>query len=231
MSKIVAFQATCPRCEHTWEDQCFSSFNAERLPHLLDAVLYGTFEEASCASCGLSFQLEHEMLFSWLPRRLWIVMFPPEALFDFAHLEREVLRTFEEVVSGTPEEFKPLVDSIQPQIVFGQRQLAEAVRANQHNLPPAHLECAKLALLRDHIEELMPLGPLNLTYEGLEAPGQTLRFKAWSLQGGGLLGELRAERSFMAQLEAQEGELRASYPALFERPFVNVLRYIVPEPS
>lgn len=230
MSKITALELRCPACDHTWDGEGFASFNAERLPHLLDDILQHTFEQVECPSCRASFQPEHDMLFSWLPRRLWIVMIPPDGLLDFQRLEQDVARTFREVIATTPGEFMPLVDQLQPQLVFGQRQLAEAVRANQHNLPPALLECAKLALLRDHLAELLPLGPLYLTYEGLEAPGHTLRFAARRLQDGAQLGELRAERALMAQLAAQEDTLRERYPELFALPFANALRYLLAAP-
>lgn len=229
MSKISALELRCPACDHPFEGEVFSSFNAERLPHLLDAILHGLFEQATCPVCKARFQPEHDMLFSWLPQRLWIVMIPPEHLPDFARLEGEIARTFEEVFATTPEEFKPLLDAVQPRLVFGQHQLAEAVRAQREGIHPALLECAKLAVLRDNLEELLPRGPSYLTFEGLAMPGTLLNLSAWSFVDGAKIASFQLDRALLHDLHRQEEALREAYPALFERPFVSALRYLVPE--
>lgn len=226
MSKILPQPAVCLTCGHAEDAVLYESLNAERLPHLLDAIEAGDFERQTCAACGASFQPEHKMLFSWLPRRLWVVMLPPQTDSPLPLLEDGLLDLFAREFAHVPAPVQPLVAATRPRLVFGQAQLTEAVRVARANLPPELVECAKLEIQRRLLPSLLPYGPTALAFEGQRPDDGALTFRVLRLRDGAVVDRATLPRAALAELAEHEAAYRARYPDLFARPYVNTLRYL-----
>jgi hypothetical protein len=226
MSKILPSDIACPACGHVWNAILFESVNATRLLHVPDQILDGSFELQRCERCGVSFQPEHQMLYSDLPRRLWVVMLPPSDPTPLEQAEDEVSRVFLESFSSAPTILREHLRGVRPRMVYGHRQLAECLRVERAGIPAPLVECAKLLAMRSALQEVMALGPLDFVFEGIVHEGQDARFLARSKAEGRDVGQVHVPMSALYELAEQEDDYKARYPALFQRPYVNLGRML-----
>jgi hypothetical protein len=133
MSTPTIETVTCPDCGKRWTQRLYRSLNAERVPERTREILEGTFEVLRCGDCYCEFQPEHTMLYVDMARDVWIVMYPEESRPNHAQIERAVLGTFERT-AGAAQAWFARRQRHPPRLVFGQAELAEAVRALESGL-------------------------------------------------------------------------------------------------
>ena len=80
MSLFQTEEVACPSCGEKVNFDVVYSVNADRRPDLREAVLDGTFQEATCANCDKSFRLAPELSYLDVARRQWILVQPFEQL-------------------------------------------------------------------------------------------------------------------------------------------------------
>ena len=225
MSQLVPGVVACPKCSASWSVALFQSVDADTIQAQVDAILDDQFERQWCGGCGWSFRPEHPLLFVSHARRLWVVMQPLAERAQFASLENDV----EDIVTDQFDQATPLIAerlaSVQPRLVFGQHMLTEVVRATWAGIDARLLECAKLLTIRRNLPQLMPHGPFELCFERFDGDAPTCAIRA--LPGGERLGELAMAPDILAEAGAAQGELRARFPDLFERPYVSASRYLL----
>jgi len=219
----------CPRCGAASEHGFVASFNADRLVHRVDEILTGAFERVRCGSCGVTFQLEHRMLYAHATAGLWVAMYPCGERIHADEIEPSVRAIFERRLVDVPAFPVPAIRGTVTRVVFGLHALAEAIRAA--GVDASALECLKLELLRDHESMLVAAGAGELCYEGEAA--HVLRFGLYRLDGI-RLGEMTAGRGRLDEIAADHARWRDEYPDLFIGLYVSALRYcdvLAPQPQ
>ncbi len=226
MSKIRTTELCCPACGHLWQAILFDSVNATRLLHVTDQILDGTFERERCPECEEALQPEHDLLYSDLARGLWVVMRPPATREALERIEETVPSVFGATCDSAPPIVRAHLTDVIPRLVFGQRELRECLTVERLGVPAALVECAKLRMFRELLPELATLGPTHLLSEGVVHDGADARFVAIRAAVGGPAGVVHLPMTALGELAEKESEYRARYPALFERPYVSMRRYM-----
>ena len=96
MSTTGAQRIQCPACRHEQPVILVESANVERSPAWRERVIDGTFMSFPCGGCTMRIVVERELLYSDLPRGLFIGVFPRERrdrAGDCARLFEEAFRT------------------------------------------------------------------------------------------------------------------------------------------
>lgn len=225
MSKVTADLVACPKCSARWPFGRFESFNADSLGDQVDDILTGQFERIQC-TCGHSFQPEHPMLFTSFERRLWIVMHPPVERRYYGEIEGEVERILLEAYHSATPAVQRGLEGLRPQLVFGHRMLAEALRLSLTELDPAMVELAKLLWIRASVTVLMSNPPFELVFQG-RTPEGGLRCHLHDVVTGDFLGEALLGVELLLQAAAMRPELEDEYQALFVRPYISISRFLL----
>ena len=225
MSKVTADLVRCPKCSAEWPFGRFESFNADSLGDQVDDILTGQFERIQC-TCGHSFQPKHPMLFTSFERKLWIVMHPPAERRYYAEIETEVEKILREAFDSATPAVQRGLDGIRPQLVFGHRMLAEALRLSLVELEPAVVELAKLLWFRSSVQVLMAHPPFELVFQGRAHDG-ALRCYLHDVVTGAFLGEASLPASLLSEAMAMPEELRDEYAELFQRPYISISRFLL----
>lgn len=226
MSKIRPTELRCPACGHLWQAILFDSVNATRLLQVTDQILDGTFEREQCSKCAFAFQPEHDLLYSDLVRGLWVVMRPSVDRDDLSAVEETILRVFTDSFAAAPALVQSHLSAARPRLVFGHRELRECLAIERSGVPAPLVECAKLQIVRALLPELAPLGGARLLFEDIVHDGTDARFVVLGDSDGASPGLVRLPMSALYELAEQEDDYRARYPALFERPYVSIRRYL-----
>lgn len=224
MSRVTADLVTCEQCSAQHPVRRYDSFNADSLGEQVDDIINGTFERISCG-CGHSFQPEHPMLFTSFERKLWIVMHPPAERRFYAEIERDAEAILEEAYHGAAAAVQRGLEGIRPQLVFGHRMLAEALRISLTDYEPALVECAKLLWFRDSLPIVMAHPPFELVVQGLTHDGG-LRCRLHDVVRGAALGEQVIPAGYLRQAEGGRAHLEDEYQALFTRPYISICRFL-----
>ena len=228
MSTILNIPISCPRCANVFVAPIADSVGANRAPHLLDAVLDGTFHRFPCTACGFEIQVEKEILFTDFVRGHWIGVFPPADEPRFEECGDMVSDTFEEALL---DKAPPLVATWAPKfkirVVFGVPDLREKLLAWHNDLDDRAVELLKIDLLADR-PELVARGVCALRLDGVIAEDGSLAFVSRSLPDGTICPPcgFLVPREVYDAVEKALPELQGAYQDLFASPYVNALRYL-----
>jgi hypothetical protein len=214
MSRVLPQRVACPSCAHAQPALLYDSLQASLLPHERDAVLARRFELQRCAACDHLFQPEHRLLYTDLPRNLWVVMLPPAERSHALTWERDITQTFRLELDAAPLALEDALGRVSPRLVFGHSALTELAFCAHAGLDTTALECAKILYFKDNLQDLMDLGPCALRLESITSAG-ALRCRVDDLQGRGLGQTRDLPASLLAQAQALEDLFRQRHPRLW----------------
>jgi hypothetical protein len=222
MSTPTIDTVTCPDCGKQWTQRLYWSVNAERVPERTREILEGTFEALRCCDCNCAFQPEHEMLYVDMARDVWIVMYPEDSRRHHVPIERAVMESFHRNAGAAPA-WLSSGSRRWPRLVFGQVELAEAVRVLASGLEPALLEVLKVGVVRSQDRLLAEHGGAHLVFEDVSAGH--IRFGVRRRVAARRVTEVPV--SFDAYLRVAAGRERYEerFPELFRGAFVSASRY------
>jgi hypothetical protein len=130
VSTFSEIPITCPHCRHTRERSVAVSVNAERSPHLREAILDGSFQAISCESCRGEFVIGHPFLYVDFPRKQWFMCHRPGQESACAQLEQDAQRDFSVVAQNARDAgVGEIMEGIQVEVVFGLLELRERLLA------------------------------------------------------------------------------------------------------
>jgi hypothetical protein len=221
MSTPTIDAVTCPDCGNRWTQRLYRSVNAERVPERTREILAGTFEAQRCGDCHGEFQPEHTMLYVDMAHDVWIVMYPEDSRRHHVQIERAVMESFHRNAGAAPA-WLSSGSRRWPRLVFGQVELAEAVRVLASGLEPALLEVLKVGVARSQDRLLTGHGGAHLVFEDVSAGH--IRFGVRRSLAVRRLAEVPV--SFDAYLRVAAGRERyeARFPDLFRGAFVSASR-------
>lgn len=228
MSRYFLDTVACPHCGHDQEIRAYVSVNANRMRSVTDRILDGSWERETCEACGGTFALDHRMLFTDLPQGRWIVRHPWAARDRFAALEEEAHRVFQlEYLERPPDYVREQARHVAPRICFGRGELIEKLTLWRADMDDRALESCKLVLLRNHLDQLFPLGPTELQLTA--ATPDRLEFLVVSLNSGTALDRFAAPLDEYRRVADDLDAFRTAFPELFDHAYVNASRYLEQE--
>jgi hypothetical protein len=222
MSTPTIDTVTCPDCGKRWTQRLYRSVNAERVPERTREILEGTFEALRCGDCNCEFQPEHKMLYVDMTRDVWIVMYPEDSRRHHVQIERAVMESFHHHAGAAPEWLSP-GGRRWPRLVFGQVELAEAVRVLASGLEPALLEVLKVGVVRSQDRLLTAHGEAHLVFEDVSAGH--IRFGVRRRVAARRVAEVPVSFDAYLRVAAGRDRYEVHFPDLFNGAFVSASKY------
>lgn len=106
-----------------------TSVNAERHPHMREAILRRTFHVFECGACHQPVGIDKELLYIDLTRREFYGVFPLAAAADPAPCARKIAEAFETALGpGAGEAVRPLAEGMRVRVCFGLEAIGEDTR-------------------------------------------------------------------------------------------------------
>ncbi len=157
MSIFRTVYVDCPGCGTPVAYDLVHSVNAGRRADLRESILDGTFQLATCASCGHGFRIEPEFIYIDLPQKLYIGVWPVSKRSQWRDCAARTRAMFDEAMGAdAPAEARGLGEGLDVRTVFGWHALVEKILARRAAIDDRTLEVAKLAVMRSQEEIPMP---------------------------------------------------------------------------
>lgn len=204
-----------------------TSVNAERHPHMREAILRRTFHVFECGACHQPIGVDKELLYIDLTRREFYGVFPLAAAAEPEPCARKIADAFETALgAGAGDAVRPLADGMRVRVCFGVEELREKIVARASGLSDLALELLKADILASH-PELAQLGVQTLRLEAVGADGGL----GMLLEQAGEPPRLLRDRAFTIDREVYDvfdrmtwEELIARLPGVASGPHVSLLR-------
>ena len=224
MSRCVVQELTCPLCGGKQKEKVFVSVNGARLKAAADRIIDGTWGEVACLKCGGRYQLDTPLLFTDVPRGLWIVQYERSERNRFSVLEAEASAIFQrEFIERPPNAIRTQALFVNRRICFGRAQLADKLLARREGIDDRTLECVKLVLMRDYLAELFPYGPTEFYLR--RADYENLTLVAATIAEPSPVLEATVKRRTLDEIAGDQESFRVPFPELFNKLYVNASRY------
>ncbi|HWO20617.1 MAG TPA: CpXC domain-containing protein [Kofleriaceae bacterium] len=233
MSVTETFLIDCD-CGARVEALCCLTINADRHPHLREALLDRTLHQFQCGACGKTLSVEKKLAYIDLARRQFYSTAPERERAAERALAEDVIAAWN-LAFGTqaPVSVGALFDTekFQVRLCFGLEELREKVVAQEARLEDLALEVLKAELMGAHpdwgergirtlrLDHVEPDGRLAFLLERATEPP--------AVADVGLLVE-RARHDRLA--ERPWRELVDGFPGIASGPYVSVLRLAPPPP-
>lgn len=225
MSKFEVHRVTCPDCGHTQDVDIYISINADRMSEATDRLIDGSWERFTCESCGHPFFIDNRLLYTDLPHKRWIVRYPFAGRTRYRTLEDEAQKVFRcEYLERPPESVRAQARDVEPRICFGRGELMEKLTLWRSDIDDRALEACKLVLLRNHVGQLLPLGPTKLQLATV-TPDE-LEFLVIALGSGTALDRIAVPAEEYHRVADDIDAFRPAFPELFDHAYVNASRYL-----
>ncbi len=149
MSLFNQANVTCPRCATEFAAEVVASVNADRRPDLREAILDGTFQALTCASCASHFRLPPSFSYVDVGRGQWIMAYPTDEVEHWTALEAQAGHIF---ASSYGAEAPPAAQAIGAdlcaRITFGWPAMREKLLCVALGLDDVTQELTKAAVMR-----------------------------------------------------------------------------------
>jgi CpXC protein len=234
MSQTATHEVRC-RCGATVSVFCADSINAERHPHMRDAILSRTLHVFQCTACLASFTVDKPVLYVDLGRHQLYAMHPAsERALERRHGE-ELMETWSVAVGDKAgEAARTLFDGerFHVRLCYGLEELREKIVAQDAGLRDLVVEALKVELMAGPGvgEELRRLEVAALRLDGVRADGELVFIAERATDPPSVLevGMVidRARYDALAALPWQD--LTARFAGIAAGPHVSMLRWTLP---
>lgn len=230
MSQTASHEVRC-RCGATVTVFCADSINAERHPHMRDAILARTLHVFECGACLGSIAVDKPLLYVDLGRGELYGLHPAsERALERQHGEALIdmwSRSVGDAAGGAAREAFA-GDRFHVRVCYGLEELREKIVAHAAGLRDLVIEALKAEAMAGH-EELRRLAVVALRFDGVAADGGLVFIAERATDPPSLLDLgfviARARYDELAGLTWQD--LLARYPGLAAGPHVSMLRWAI----
>jgi hypothetical protein len=164
MSTYFEEEISCPCCGDTQARKVAHSINATRMPQVREAILDGTFQQATCDKCGAEFSVEWPFMYIDYARHQWFGVFSEIDEGRFLELEAEPQRAYLLCAGpSAPPIAQQLAADMKVRAIFGMDALRDKLWCFEAGLDDVSIEQLKLRLLEKHaLPALSPTRHLRL---------------------------------------------------------------------
>jgi CpXC protein len=226
---ITAVREVVCRCGAPVRVFIATSVNAERHPHMRDAILRRAFHVFECGACHQPLGVEKEFLYIDLTRGEFYGVFPLAAAADPDPCARQIAAAFETALGADASAAaRQLGEGMRVRVCFGTEELREKIVARAAGLSDLALELLKADVLREN----PALAELGIQTLRLEAVGQDGGLGMW-LEQAGTPPRLLQDRAFTIERAVYDvfgamswQDLLARLPGVASGPHVSLLRLL-----
>ncbi len=224
---ITAVREVVCRCGAPVRVFVATSVNAERHPHMREAILRRTFHIFECGACHQPVGIDKEFLYIDLARREFYGVFPLAAAADPEPCARKIAEAFDTALgTGAGEAVRSLAEGMRVRVCFGLEELREKIVARAAGLADLALEVLKADVLAAN-PDLAQLGIQTLRLEAVGEDGNL----GLLLEQAGDPPRLLQDRAFTVERAAYDAfdampweDLLARLPGIASGPHVSLLR-------
>ena len=229
MSQFSIGNLACPACGAAVVFDLVDSVNADRAPELRKAILDGTFQRTTCATCGSDFRIEPDFNYVEHGRDLWVAVLPLERLPRWREDEADAEARFERIYGRrSSPRIRAIGERLRRRLAFGWAAIREKLVIDDLGLDDVTVELCKSAVLGASSSAPVGLGAELRLIGGDETD---LHF-AWLRSDNEQLAEaIRVGRALYREIAADEdGDWQALRAQLGEGMFVDLGRLLIPAP-
>ena len=233
MSITETFLIDC-ECGARVETLCALSINAERHPHLREALLDRTLHQFQCGACGTTLAVEKKLAYLDRAQHQFYSVAPERDRADERALAEDAVAAWNLAFGEqAPVSVGALfgTDRFQVRLCFGLEELREKVIAREAGLDDLSLEVLKAELMAANLD-WAGLAVRTLRLDHVEPDGRLAFLLERATEPPTVLDVgLLAERARYEQLAATPWrDLIARYPGIASGPHVSLLR-LAPRPA
>lgn len=231
MSQTATHEVRC-RCGANVSVFCADSINAERHPHMRDAILSRTLHVFQCAACLGSITVDKPVLYMDLGRRQLYAVHPARERASEREHGEALVRTWSSTVGDTAGGAARQVfggDQFHVRLCYGLEELREKLVAHEAGLRDLVIEALKAEVMAA-TSELRTLSVIALRLEGVDAAGRLVLLAERATDPPSLLEVgLVVDRARYDELAALSWhDLLARFPGIAAGPHVSMLRWTLP---
>lgn len=151
MSQQSAYSIRCPKCGHEQTVTLHDAINVKEDPELRAQLMENRLNVVTCASCGFTFRVDKNLVYSDPARRL-LIFWVPTAEADVARGEAQFVSMLRELTGLLPND----VEAPSVHLVFSRVELVERIFLIEAGLDERLIEYIKYTLYTRNAERLDP---------------------------------------------------------------------------
>jgi hypothetical protein len=210
-------------CRHAFATTLARGIHARRIPEVRNQILAGELHHVRCPACNAIVDAHRDLAYTDFARYQWVHVSTPDQLNDWAATETYALGTFDRYMVGGPPAVAALASAFRVRVVFDLDELREKLAIWDAEIDDADVECAKLVCLRerpsiaakDRRIRLRSISDAELAFAAVDLQHPRVDIARWTV-----------ERDVLREIEGDRSTWEARMPALFDRGFVSLDRYL-----
>jgi hypothetical protein len=223
MSVWYAQDLVCGACHHAFSTTLARGIHARRVPEVRAQIVAGELHHIRCPACNAIVDAHRDLAYTDFARHQWVHVSTPASLADWAAVERYALDTFDRYMVGGPPAIAELARAFCVRVVFDLDELREKLTIWDAELDDALVECTKLVCLREQPSiagparriRLRAVEPTQLAMAAVDREHPRVDVARWTVP-----------RAILDEVSRNRVEWQARTPALFDRGFVSLDRYL-----
>jgi hypothetical protein len=223
MSVWYAQDFVCEACHHAFSTTLARGIHARRVPEVRAQILAGSLHHIRCPACNATVDAHRDLAYTDFARGHWVHVSTPASLAEWAAVERYAVETFDRYMVGGPPAVAELSRTFVVRVVFDLDELREKLVIWDAGLDDALVECMKLVCLRerpsiagaDRRIRLRAVDAAQFAMTAVDRDHPRIDLARWTVPR-------RILDSVIENREAWEARM----PALFDRGFVSLDRYV-----
>lgn len=230
MSQFSIADIACPACGAAVAFNLVDSVNADRAPELRQAIVDGTFQRTTCATCGSDFRIEPDFNYVEHGRDLWVAVLPIERLRRWREDEADAEARFERIYGArSSPRIREIGRRLRRRLAFGWAAIREKLVIDDLGLDDVTVELCKSAVLGASTSAPVGLGA-ELRLLGGDDSHLHL---GWLRSANESLAEgIRVSRELYREIAADEdGDWQSLREQIGEGMFVDLGRLLIPAPA
>jgi hypothetical protein len=223
MSVWYAQDLVCGACQHAFSTTLARGIHARRVPEVRAQIIDGSLHHIRCPACNAIVDAHRDLAYTDFARDHWVHVSTPASLADWVAVERYALETFDRYMFGGPPVIAERARAFRVRVVFDLDELREKLTIWDAELDDAVVECVKLVCLRerpsiagaDRRIRLRAIEPTHLVMAAADRDHPRVDVARWTVP-----------RDVLYDVSSNRAEWEARMPALFDRGFVSLDRYL-----
>jgi hypothetical protein len=223
MAQTTTYPIQCPQCKGQQDEVLYDSLDVGKEPELRKQLIEHRLNAVTCASCGLTFRVDKNLLYHDSSAG-WMVYWQPGDPENPEVTVQEFDAVLEDMKGVLPSgKTLPEVD-----LVLTRMELVERIFLREAGLHPKVIEYVKYLIYTQNLDQFMP-ETHELLFNGQESNEDNLAFVLKNREDGQLESLLQYKRETyqsLVELLIQDGDL-SLVQQLFPGPYVSARSYLM----
>jgi len=223
MAQSTSYPIRCPQCKGQQDEVLYDSIDVGKEPELRKSLIEHRLNAVTCASCGMTFRVDKNLLYHD-SQAGWMIYWQPG---DPEHPEATV-RDFDQVLDDMRSVLPSGQELPEVDLVLTRMELVERIFVREAGLNPKVVEYAKYLIYTQNLDQFMP-ETHEILFNGQESDEEHLAFVVKNREDGKLETLLQYKRDTyqsLLELLIQEREV-SLVNQLFPGPYASARSYLM----